>query len=103
MILDQTRLPSEESYESVSDYRVVVNAIRRLAVRGAPAIGIAAAYAVVLAIRETMAMDTANQTQFFTSAIIDIADARPTAVNLRWAVEKMRSQLTLGEFTEAVF
>ena len=103
VILDQTRLPSEEFYESVSDYRMVVNAIRRLAVRGAPAIGIAGAYAVVLAIRETMEMDTAIQTQFFTRAVTDIADARPTAVNLRWAVERMRSQLTLGEFTEAIF
>lgn len=48
-LLDQTRLPTEEVWDNYTDYRKVVDAIRRLVVRGAPAIGIAAAYAVCLA------------------------------------------------------
>lgn len=51
-LLDQTRLPTEEVWDNYTDYRKVVDAIRRLVVRGAPAIGIAAAYAVCLAAME---------------------------------------------------
>lgn len=59
-LLDQTKLPVEEVWEDYTDYRKVADAIRRLVVRGAPAIGIAAAYAVCLAAMELQCQDTAQ-------------------------------------------
>jgi methylthioribose-1-phosphate isomerase len=96
VLLDQTKLPSETTFLSCTGYRQVVDAIRRLAVRGAPAIGIAGAYAVVLAAREVGALTSATErTIAFKKALFEIRDARPTAVNLSWAVSKMET-LTLG-------
>jgi len=82
-LLDQTRLPGEEHWLAFTDYRAVAEAIRTMVVRGAPAIGIAAAYAMVLAAREDAAdfpMSRARQT---------LAGSRPTAVNLFWALDRM--------------
>lgn len=85
-LLDQTRLPTEVVWESYTDYRPVVDAIRRLVVRGAPAIGVAAAYAYCLA---ALAGDDLKQ------AKADLAASRPTAVNLFWALDRMeRAALT---------
>ena len=78
-LLDQTLLPAEERYIETDDWRVVAEAIRRLSVRGAPLIGIAAAHALVLAER---------QGQFDEAARV-LAEARPTAVNLAWAIRKI--------------
>ncbi len=80
-ILDQTLLPHEERWIETRDYRDVIDAIRRLAVRGAPLIGIAGAYAVALAAQSGATLDI---------AAAEIAATRPTAVNLRWAVERAR-------------
>lgn len=86
-LLDQTRLPAEERWLAYTDYREVVKAIRTMVVRGAPAIGIAAAYATVLAAQENAckadfpaAMSRAKET---------LAASRPTAVNLFWALDRM--------------
>lgn len=79
-LLDQTRLPTEVVWEDYTGYRPVVDAIRRLVVRGAPAIGVAAAYAYCLA---ALAGDDLNQ------AKADLAASRPTAVNLFWALDRM--------------
>jgi methylthioribose-1-phosphate isomerase len=79
--LDQTLLPGEETYVETADYRVVAGAIRALAIRGAPLIGIAAAYGVVLAVREGVSFDAAADL---------LAATRPTAVNLFSALERMR-------------
>ncbi len=79
-ILDQTRLPSELRYVETRDYRDVAAAIRTLALRGAPLIGIAAAYGVALAAHAGSLDEGADA----------LAAARPTAVNLRWAVERVR-------------
>ena len=87
-LLDQTRLPTEVVWESYTDYRPVVDAIRRLVVRGAPAIGVAAAYAYCLA---ALAGDDLKQ------AKADLAASRPTAVNLFWALDRMeRAALACG-------
>ncbi len=86
-LLDQTRLPSEEVWLELSDYREVISAIRDMRVRGAPAIGIAGAYAVALAATELADLD-----EFMvqlTAAAESIADARPTGANLGWAVRRM--------------
>jgi methylthioribose-1-phosphate isomerase len=80
-LLDQTRLPETETTLECRDVDAVVTAIRRLSVRGAPAIGIAAAYGCVLG----------AQAGRLDSAFEDLAASRPTAVNLFWALERMRA------------
>ncbi len=82
-ILDQTKLPGQETYVRIKDYRELVRAIKTLQVRGAPLIGVAAAYAIVLAARQCR-----NKVELAV-AINEIKLARPTAVNLSWAVERM--------------
>jgi methylthioribose-1-phosphate isomerase len=79
-VLDQTRLPADEQYFETDDHAVIADAIRRLAIRGAPLIGIAAAYAVAMASRKGLEPS---------AAAARLADARPTAVNLRWAAERV--------------
>ena len=80
-LLDQRRLPFEETYLDCRTAAEVVEAIRDLAVRGAPAIGIAAAWGVVLAAQADIgALD---------AAIAQLRAARPTAVNLMWALDRM--------------
>ena len=86
-LLDQTKLPSEITYLNCTDYREVADAIRILAVRGAPAIGVAAAYAVLLAYRECLSAPDVSTA--FHYACEEISAARPTAVNLSWAVSEM--------------
>lgn len=79
-LLDQTRLPTEEVWLTYIDYRQVADAIKTMVVRGAPAIGVAAAYAYCLA-----ALEGADLTE----AKAALAASRPTAVNLFWALERM--------------
>ncbi len=87
VLLDQTRLPDtvvRETYRNVDD---VVTAIRELRVRGAPAIGIAAAYAATLGLS-----DTDNPRSTFETQARDLRAARPTAVNLMWAIDRLRAR-----------
>lgn len=87
--LDQRALPSQEAYLLTTDWRYVVRWIKELAVRGAPAIGVAGAAAVALAAFE--ALDEADPHAFreHLQASVDvIREARPTAVNLTWAVDR---------------
>ncbi len=85
VLLDQTRLPGEETYLELSDWREVAEAIITMKVRGAPAIGLAAAYAIALAARNCA--DPAGEVE---AACEGLAATRPTAVNLFWAIERMR-------------
>jgi len=85
VLLDQRRLPDEEIELLCSTSGEVAEAIRALAVRGAPAIGIAAAYGVALAAKTGEDLEMACQM---------LAAARPTAVNLRWAIDRMRQDPT---------
>ena len=87
-LLDQTRLPAEEVYLPIETPEAMAAAIRRLSVRGAPAIGIAAAYGTVLALREGQAEDAPHRAAL--AAIELLAATRPTAVNLFWALDRMR-------------
>ncbi|MBN2027604.1 MAG: S-methyl-5-thioribose-1-phosphate isomerase [Actinobacteria bacterium] len=84
VLLDQTLLPGQETYLELGDWREVAEAIRTMRVRGAPAIGIAAAYGVVLAARSGDAVGEVAR------ACEELEGARPTAVNLSWAVRRMR-------------
>jgi len=91
VILDQTKLPSEETYLHLAEHAGVVDAIKRLAVRGAPAIGVAGAYGVVLAAQESLSLPIAGRERYFQSALTHLTEARPTAVNLRWGVNRMKA------------
>lgn len=85
-ILDQTRLPGEVIYRDCDTTEKVWDAIVSLAVRGAPAIGIAAAYGVCVAARD----NDASSRQSTLAALDHLATSRPTAVNLFWALNRMR-------------
>ncbi|MBN2023058.1 MAG: S-methyl-5-thioribose-1-phosphate isomerase [Pirellulales bacterium] len=108
-LVDQTRLPAEFAEIECRDVQTLWEAIRALRVRGAPAIGVAAAYGVCLGIQ---AARDADEDAFFRrldEAVDYLASSRPTAVNLFWALERMkRTALALrgsagpGEITEAI-
>jgi methylthioribose-1-phosphate isomerase len=80
VIIEQTLLPADLKLLELSELQPVIDAIRRLAVRGAPALGVAGAYGCVIALRAGLGDEGLER----------LADARPTAVNLRWAVERVR-------------
>ena len=88
-LLDQTRLPREEVTVEVNTYQQAIEAIRNMQERGAPAIGVTAAYAVDLAAREIKAKGRHEFMAELEGAASEIAAARPTAVNLQWAVRRM--------------
>ncbi len=90
-LIDQRRLPAELVYVVLDEVRAVAQAIRDMVVRGAPAIGITAAYAVVLAARARHRADPRGWREAIRADLELLAAARPTAVNLRWAVERMRA------------
>jgi methylthioribose-1-phosphate isomerase len=84
-LLDQRRLPAEERWLAIDNVAGVIEAIRDLVVRGAPAIGIAAAYGAVIAARQRE-----TDRDGWRRDLDQLELARPTAVNLSWAVERMR-------------
>ena len=92
-LLDQRRLPFVETWLDCRSADEVAIAIRDLVVRGAPAIGIAAAWGVVLAARQNADLD---------AAIARLRAARPTAVNLMWALDRMRARIAAGADTAAL-
>lgn len=92
-LLDQRRLPQKETWIQTRDYRAVIKAIQSLAVRGAPLIGAAGGYALCLAAREFMARNPNNAGEKIAAAAAKIAEARPTAVNLAWAVARVNKVL----------
>ncbi len=88
VLLDQTKLPLQEVYIECRDYRRVAEAIRRLEVRGAPAIGAAAAFGLVLGAGEIV-RNQADLAANLSSVADELKATRPTAVNLFWAIERM--------------
>ena len=90
VLLDQRLLPGQELERVYGRWEDVADAIRTLAVRGAPAIGVAAAFGVVLAARASTATTGAGLLADLSVAIKGLAGTRPTAVNLFWALERMR-------------
>jgi methylthioribose-1-phosphate isomerase len=89
-LLDQRLLPSRREEIVCRDVRAVAEAIRNMTVRGAPAIGITAAYGVALAARERYARARARWKRDIEADLELLAGTRPTAVNLFWAIERMR-------------
>ena len=89
-VLDQRQLPSVTHYDDYSDAQGVAEAITSMRVRGAPAIGIAAAYGVVLSLQQHYEKTSAWR-DIVAKDIEVLAQSRPTAVNLFWALDKMKS------------
>lgn len=87
ILIDQTKLPIVEEYISTDDYERIAVAIERLEVRGAPAIGITAAYAVALAFSKNIV----NRDEHFNIVYHRLFKTRPTAVNLFWALNRMKN------------
>src|SRR4051812_29997652 len=81
VMIDQTRLPRDQSFVTCRSYLEVADAIKTMVIRGAPAIGVAAAMGVALGVQEGADFETVCKT---------LAATRPTAVNLFWAIERMK-------------
>src|SRR6516165_11131426 len=90
--IDQTKLPTEEIYVTCKDYEEVANAISRMIVRGGPAIGVAAAMGVALGALRSKATTLPELEPEFDVICDAIAATRPTAVNLFWAIRRMRDK-----------
>lgn len=89
IMLDQRRLPGEVVRHTYTDYREVAAAIKDMVIRGAPAIGVAAAMGVALGIERSTAKTGGELRPEFSSICETIAQTRPTAVDLFWAIERM--------------
>ena len=97
-LLDQRLLPGRAEFLELNSASATARAIRDMVVRGAPAIGIAAAYGVVLAARDRYAQDGQGWRSLIEADLAELAASRPTAVNLFWALERMTRRLDgLGE------
>ena len=101
-ILDQRRLPGAESWIETRDYRVVIDAIRDLSIRGAPAIGIAGAYGLALAAMELAQTANGDFTDRLHAAAQEIRGARPTGANLGWAIDRLLSACAAAQSVEDV-
>lgn len=93
IILDQTKLPNQTAYRHLKTPEDVWDAIYRLEVRGAPAIGIAAAYGVYIAVKHHQPKNVETFISVFKAQKDYLATARPTAVNLTWALERISNKL----------
>jgi methylthioribose-1-phosphate isomerase len=96
LMLDQRRLPGEEISHTYTDYREVARAIREMEIRGAPAIGVAAAMGVALGVLKSPAKSLDELRPEFARIFATLAKTRPTAVDLFWALERM--QVRFEEF-----
>ncbi|HUY95859.1 MAG TPA: S-methyl-5-thioribose-1-phosphate isomerase [Terracidiphilus sp.] len=92
--IDQRRLPLEESYVLASTYEDVAQVIETMVVRGAPAIGVSAAYGVALGALKSQAATAVEFAPEFDSICARLAATRPTAVNLFWAIDRMKRLFT---------
>ncbi len=101
-VLDQTRLPQKEVYLELKNYRDVAAAIKELKVRGAPAIGIAGAYAVALGVLKIKAATPGEFLKELKNIINAIASTRPTARNLFFALERMEKAAETGKNPEDI-
>lgn len=88
-LLDQTKLPVEEVYLKIESIEAMWDAIKRLCVRGAPAIGVAAAYGIALDMQKYVNSSVLDYHEILNKNILYLASSRPTAVNLFWALERM--------------
>src|SRR6266481_976214 len=92
VMLDQRKLPAEEISYTYTDYREVAKAIREMVIRGAPAIGVAAAMGVALGVQKSAARTVEELKNEFATICETLAKTRPTAVDLFWALERMKAR-----------
>jgi methylthioribose-1-phosphate isomerase len=92
VMLDQRKLPAEEISYTYTDYREVAKAIREMVIRGAPAIGVAAAMGVALGVQKSAAKTVEELRSEFATICETLAKTRPTAVDLFWALERMKAR-----------
>jgi len=96
-MIDQTKLPTKLEFVEFSDYHQVADAIKNLVVRGAPAIGISAAFGMALAVLQSNATTKDDLIENLEEAKKTLISTRPTAVNLKWALEKIMNVAIQGE------
>ncbi|MFZ0686067.1 MAG: S-methyl-5-thioribose-1-phosphate isomerase [Terriglobales bacterium] len=97
VFIDQTKLPTEEVFVTCTTHQQVADVIRNMVVRGAPAIGVAAAMGIALGVKNSKAQNAANLQKDFAEICESIRQTRPTAVNLFWAIRRMTEKFeTLG-------
>jgi methylthioribose-1-phosphate isomerase len=96
-LIDQCRLPEEECYVDCRTEAEVADAIQDMVVRGAPAIGVAAAYGMAIAAARSANLSPPEQCAALEAAAERLADTRPTAVNLFWAIKRMRVAIAESE------
>src|SRR5215210_6789789 len=92
-MLDQRILPTEEKYLMLRSYEEIADAIKKMVVRGAPAIGISAAMGLALGAKQSVGSSIADLEYDFDYMCEVMSETRPTAVNLFWAIERMRACL----------
>jgi methylthioribose-1-phosphate isomerase len=92
VFIDQTKLPTEEVYVTCTTHQQVADAIRNMIVRGAPAIGVAAAMGIALGVKNSQAESVADLKKEFDKICETIRETRPTAVNLFWAIRRMQEK-----------
>ncbi len=97
VMIDQRILPAEETYLLLETPEAVARAIEEMVVRGAPAIGVSAAMGIALGAKQSAATDTEGFERDFETLCARMAKTRPTAVNLFWAVERMRWAFQRGQ------
>jgi methylthioribose-1-phosphate isomerase len=92
VFIDQTKLPTEEVYVTCTTHQQVADVIRNMVVRGAPAIGVAAAMGIALGVQNSKAENAADLKQDLDEICETIRQTRPTAVNLFWAIRRMQEK-----------
>ncbi len=90
--IDQTKLPTEETYLTCRTHEQVADAIRTMVVRGAPAIGVAAAMGIALGVKSSKAENVGDLKREFNAICDNMGTTRPTAVNLFWAIARMKEK-----------
>ena len=101
-VIDQTRLPHEEVFLDLKDYREVAEAIKELRIRGAPDIGVAAAYGFALGARGIEASSTEGLLAELRPVNETLSSSRPTAVNLFWALDRMNRVAERGQDADRI-
>jgi methylthioribose-1-phosphate isomerase len=96
VMIDQRKLPTVEEYPIFRTYQEVAEAIREMVIRGAPAIGVAAAMGVALGVRDSSAQTVSDLDRDFEVISATLGATRPTAVNLFWALERMKRVFSEG-------
>ena len=104
-MIDQTLLPGELKILEISDYKVLAEGIKSLRIRGAPAIGIAAAYGIVLGAQQYENSDRVGLSEHLKEVAEYLIATRPTAINLKWAVQRMMNKfdsISSSDLTEII-